>query len=70
MVCIAQLAEPLIVVQVVVGSSPSAYPIKLPLYLSWSENSICNPGVVGSNPTRGSKLWRGGGIGRRATLRW
>ena len=31
MVCIAQLAESLIVVQVVVGSSPSAYPIKLPL---------------------------------------
>ena len=32
------------------------------------EHSICNPVVVGSNPTRGSK-WRGGGIGRRATLR-
>ena len=31
MVCIAQLAESVIVVQVVVGSSPSAYPIKLPL---------------------------------------
>ena len=68
MVCIAQLAESLIVVQVVVGSSPSAYPIKLPLYLSWPEHLICNPVVIGSNPIRGSK-WRGGGIGRRATLR-
>ena len=69
MVHIAQLAEHLIVVQMVVGSNPTMYP-NLPLYLSWSENSICNPGVVGSNPTRGSKLWRGGGIGRRTTLRW
>ena len=68
MVHIAQLAEHLIVVQMVVGSNPTMYP-NLPLYLSWSENSICNPGVVGSNPTRGSKLWRGGGIGRRTTLR-
>ena len=69
MVHIAQLAEHLIVVQMVVGSNPTMYP-NLPLYLSWSEYSICNPGVVGSNPTRGSKLWRDGGIGRRATLRW
>ena len=28
----------------------------LPLELSWQEHVICNLGVVGSNPTRGSPI--------------
>ena len=33
----------------------------MPLYLSWPEHVICNLGVVGSNPTRGSRKYIGMG---------